>query len=71
MTYPRQSNNLFSSCLLAYWVGLASMFYVTSASAFLGIGDPKVEVTTPNEAVEKPDSAPLEATRSDFFRRLR
>lgn len=28
------------------------MFYVTSASAFLGIGDPKVEVTTPNQIAE-------------------
>lgn len=47
-----QSNKIFTSWLIAVWVGVVSGLYASAASAFLGFGDPKVEVVTPNQVVE-------------------
>lgn len=47
-----QSNNIYVSGLIAFGVGFISIFYAASASAFFGIGDPKVEIVTPAQVVE-------------------
>lgn len=47
-----QSNNIFTSGLMAVWVGIVSSLYAAAAGAFLGIGDPKVEVVIPSQIAE-------------------
>lgn len=47
-----QSNNFFTSGLIAFWVGFVSVFYAASAGAFFGTGDPKVEIVIPDQIVE-------------------
>lgn len=52
MKHLHQSNNFLTSGLLAFCLGIISISYTVSASAFLGIGEPKVEIVTPDQIAE-------------------